>query len=78
VLSGARASWAPGAGAALLTARGEQCFYCGTMVLDPAIQWSGVPGEIWLHPSCALDLVVRLTRDIHEYQCVHHAAATGR
>jgi hypothetical protein len=73
VLSGPGASWSPSRGEALITARGEACFYCGEPVRDPAIEWSGTAGQIWLHPPCALDFVVRLTRDIHEYQCVYHA-----
>ena len=50
---------------------GAQCFYCyGGVPRDrPAIEWLGAAGAIWLHPDCALKLIVRLTRDVHEVEC---------
>ncbi len=61
-----------------MVACGERCFYCGALVTDPAILWMGSSGTLWLHPPCALDFIVRLTRDVHEYQCLSHASVTGR
>jgi hypothetical protein len=49
-------------------AAGERCFYCGEDVTDPVIHWQGETGEIYLHKACALDLVVRVLRDVHELE----------
>ena len=52
----------------LVGARGEACFYCSGPVYDPAIAWTGTP-TIFLHPSCCVDLCIRLLRDVHELEC---------
>jgi hypothetical protein len=54
-------------------ARRKRCFFCGLgqRVGEPFIMWQGlVPSALFLHPSCALDLIVRLMRDVWEYQNV--------
>ncbi len=52
----------------LYTASGNQCFYCDQALEDPAIHWRGAT-EIYLHPSCCVDFVLRLFRDVHQWQC---------
>jgi hypothetical protein len=47
---------------------GTPCFYCAGLVLDVCIQWRG-EGEIMLHPACAVDLCLRILRDVHEVEC---------
>lgn len=54
------------------TAAGAICFYCGKATSDPAIHWMGFPMDIFLHPGCCVDLSIRLLRDVHQWQCVHH------
>jgi hypothetical protein len=40
-----------------------RCFYCGALILkDPAFNWRGAGGAVWLHPPCASDLVERRPR----------------
>jgi len=58
----------PGDGGITDTAAGKVCFYCGATLADPAVHWSGMTREIYLHQHCALDLPVRLLRDVHELQ----------
>jgi hypothetical protein len=50
------------------TAIDHTCFYCGTMLRDPAIHWMGATDEIFLHPGCCVDLTIRLFRDVHQWQ----------
>ena len=53
----------------LPTAIGQSCFYCGTRTTDPAWTWSGEVGNpIYLHVSCALNLSIRMMRDMWLYQ----------
>lgn len=56
-------------GEVLLSASGETRFYCGKLVDDPAIEWRGHTAEVFLHPGCAIDFIIRLTRDVHQWQC---------
>ncbi len=53
----------------IITALGQTCFYCRGSTTDPGITWMGATGEIFLHPSCAVELVIRLLRDVHELEC---------
>ena len=50
------------------TAAGETCFFCGTATADPGIHWMGATTEIFLHLGCTVDLVLRLARDVHQWQ----------
>lgn len=52
----------------LVTAAGQTCFHCARPVADPAVLWSGTTSDIFLHPGCATDLVLRLSRDVLEWQ----------
>jgi hypothetical protein len=52
----------------LVTAAGQDCFHCGQPVEDPSVLWSGATREVFLHPGCAADLLLRLGRDILEWQ----------
>jgi hypothetical protein len=60
------------------TALGRVCFYCNKPLIDPSVYWLGATGEIYLHPSCVLDLFVRLARDVHEAECPDHYARLRR
>lgn len=44
------------------------CFYCGDAV-SIGVVWHGVTGVAVLHETCAVDLWVRLARDLWELQC---------
>jgi hypothetical protein len=50
------------------------CLYCGRRIIGPCIWWRGgttktkEANSIWLHPECAIQLMVRINRDIHEIQ----------
>lgn len=51
------------------TAVGQRCFYCDAPLADPAIHWMGSGGHhLYLHSQCALQLFVRLARDVHELE----------
>lgn len=50
----------------VFTAIAQTCFLCGQALSDPAVYWMGATGEIYLHPGCGTDLLVRLARDVHE------------
>ena len=52
----------------IITAADQQCFVCCEPVDDPSIMWSGFSADIFFHPACALELAIRLMRDIHEYE----------
>jgi hypothetical protein len=53
-----------------LSAVGQRCFCCGSLLRDPAIHWSGFQGEgsgnIYLHHQCALQWMPGLLRDVQE------------
>ena len=60
------------------------CTHCGhEIAADPFIAWLvsfGVgkardAGHIFLHPACALDLCVRMIRDVHEIECRENVRA---
>ncbi len=55
-------------GTVIVTAEGHICFFCGNPTHDPAIVWSGFGDEIFLHPACSMELVLRLVRDVHELE----------
>ena len=59
-------------GQIILTAHGEICFYCGKATEDPAIVWVGSTAEIILHPRCAVELTLRISRDVHQLECERH------
>lgn len=48
------------------SAIGHSCFFCHTLLDDPAVCWSGADADIYLHPDCVPDLAVRMFRDVHE------------
>jgi hypothetical protein len=52
----------------IITAEDQHCFHCGATVVDPGIMWSGFSDDVFLHPACALELTIRLMRDVHEYE----------
>ena len=52
----------------VITARGERCFFCGEATEDPAVMWSGATGEIFLHPPCFPELMIRGSRDLLELE----------
>ena len=52
------------------------CFLCGERVCPPLIEWSGCGATIALHPACAVDLTIRLMRDVHALEC-HDGLAVG-
>jgi hypothetical protein len=54
------------------------CFYCGHAMTLPGVQWLGATDEIWLHPSCVIELAIRLFRDVHEIECRSDLYITAR
>ncbi len=52
-----------------LSAAGHRCFFCGQLLQDPAVVWSGNDEngqQIFLHGQCAADWLPRLMRDALE------------
>ena len=51
------------------------CFYCGKSMSYPGIFWVGNSignegsSSLILHPACAVDLFLRLGRDVWEIEC---------
>ncbi len=46
----------------------QVCFFCGMVIRAVAIFWMGAGAELWLHPGCAVELTIRLFRDVHEVE----------
>ena len=46
------------------------CFMCGRALIDECISWSGAApsGIIALHITCALDLVLKVGRDVWQFR----------
>jgi hypothetical protein len=49
-------------------AKDAPCFFCGEPVGTPFIIWAGHGGQgrLVLHLPCAIDIQIRMTRDVHE------------
>lgn len=56
-------------------AKSQCCFYCYKLVTTPAVLWAGEGGRIFLHAGCAVDLAIRILRDVHEIECKTHTYA---
>ena len=55
------------------TSGSNQCFHCDTPIRSArAIEWMGSGGSIYLHPDCAVDLMIRIMRDVHAIQCIEN------
>src|SRR5262249_55216789 len=66
--------WSPDQGNIMPVGTGRTCFLCGVRIKsEPAWTWAGETGQIWLHPGCANDLMLRLGSDLLRLQ-----KATGR
>lgn len=51
-----------------------RCFHCEQPTGDPQVWWIGVDEHgrcihIVLHPACAIELAIRMLRDVHEIEC---------
>lgn len=48
----------------------QRCFACHDRIasFEIAITWRGT-SEIWLHPKCAQSFIIRLGRDVWEWEC---------
>jgi hypothetical protein len=44
------------------------CFYCGGEIEPLHILWFGKGSAVALHPSCAVELIIRLCRDVYDYE----------
>jgi hypothetical protein len=49
----------------------QDCYFCGKPIGNsadglPYCYWAGAKGYLFLHVNCALNLCVRLLRDVHE------------
>ena len=52
---------------------GCTCFYCSRAIVHhPYIDWMGDGSTIFLHPGCAVDLAIRVLKDVHEIECKFH------
>jgi hypothetical protein len=51
-----------------LSAAGSRCFFCGELLTDPAVQWHGFTGVMYLHAECVHALTKRLVRDALEIE----------
>jgi len=48
---------------------GQICFFCEKKITrEPAWTWAGGTGQIWSHPGCAGDLMVRIGYDLTRWQ----------
>jgi hypothetical protein len=68
----------PDAPGLAISAAGRPCFFCGAALADPAVYWMGMPGSLFLHAACCLDLFVRLMRDVHEVRNPEYYARRAR
>jgi hypothetical protein len=54
---------------------GETCFHCHQAIwTDEAIEWHGSDAadgtaNLMFHPGCAIELSIRLLRDVHQIEC---------
>jgi hypothetical protein len=48
----------------VITADEQRCFFCGEATTDPCVMWSGFSDDVFLHPECAVELAMRLLRDV--------------
>jgi len=47
----------------------QLCFYCRDSIVElPYISWIGTT-DVFLHPACAIELSLRLLRDVHQVEC---------
>ena len=46
----------------------SNCYYCGNRIKGPCVWWRGAP-DIWLHPECVVQMMIRMMSDVHEIQC---------
>ncbi len=61
--------WSPDKGTVMATAVGHTCFLCGSCIArDPAWTWAGATGQVWCHPGCAGDLMLRIGHDLVRWQ----------
>jgi hypothetical protein len=58
--------------------RGEPCFYCGEHLTAPFIIWIGVGDPLALHPSCVVELSIRLLRDVWQIENTTSSYITSR
>jgi len=56
---------------------GTSCFYCGYPLKGTIVAWWGNGADIYLHPSCVVELTIRMLRDVHEIECQTQTAITG-
>jgi len=52
----------------IITADDQRCFLCGKATADPSVLWSGFSTDIFLHPECAVEMSLRVLRDVHELE----------
>jgi hypothetical protein len=52
----------------IITAADQCCFLCGEATDDPSVLWSGFSADIFLHAECAVEMTLRLMRDVHEFE----------
>jgi len=57
--------WRPERGSVMATGIGQACFLCERRIArEPAWTWSGATGQIFLHPGCAADFMLRIGSDL--------------
>jgi len=52
----------------IITADDQRCFLCGEATADPSVMWSGFSEDVFLHAACAVEMTLRLMRDVHELE----------
>jgi hypothetical protein len=67
VITGPDPAWIAKSGL-VITADEQRCFLCGEATADPAVLWSGFSEDVFLHPACAVEMTIRLLRDVHELE----------
>lgn len=62
----------------LYTPGRSTCFHCNKVISAPTpIHWHGSddhgkPASLLFHPGCAVELSIRLLRDVHAIECQEH------
>jgi hypothetical protein len=56
------------------------CYYCHRQLGEGyGVMWAGAgPEQLALHPECAVELTLRLLRDVHQIECMCQRKVTAR
>ncbi|HEX6819550.1 MAG TPA: hypothetical protein VF120_14325 [Ktedonobacterales bacterium] len=55
----------------------QQCTYCGKQMTYPGVFWGVYEVDVWLHPACVVEWMIRLMRDVHQIECTTTTRVTA-